>query len=382
MTLPSHPSVAGLSGDRFRVLYHLFGDEATAHAKAKDICLEQTVEFPNDLTPDGDIRDHIIGQIEDFAPVEEGRYAAWISYANEIGGHELPQLLNVIFGNISIKPGIRVERLELPPSLLALYRGPRFGQQGWRALLGVHDRPLLMTALKPMGLSNAALAKLAYQFALGGIDIIKDDHGLANQPFNHYQERVEMCAAAVQKANAETGLYCQYMPNVTAPAHLVHERAKFAKAAGAESLLICPGLTGFDTMRMLADDGEIALPISSHPAFYGSMVTSPQNGMSHYALYGQLQRLAGADSSIYPNFGGRFSFSEEECRSIIEGCAVPMGELKPIFVTPGGGMNMNSIPQMREVYGQEVIYLIGGGLHRYSDDIVKNARHFVGLVSQ
>lgn len=381
MTLPIRPSVAGLSGNRFRVVYHLFGDEATAHAKAKDICLEQTVEFPDDLTPDGDIRDKVLGQIEAFSHVSDNCYAATISFADEIGGPELPQLLNVIYGNISIKPGIRVERLELSASLLAHYQGPRFGQQGLRDLLGIPTRPLLMTALKPMGLANEELAKLAYQFALGGIDIIKDDHGLANQPFNYFSERVEMCAAAIAKANAETGLNCLYMPNTTAPAHLVYERARFAKQHGAGALLICPGLVGFDTMRMIADDDEIDLPISSHPSFYGSMVTSAENGMSHYVTYGQLQRLAGADTSIYPNFGGRFSFSEQECQSIIAGCTESLGDMKPIFVTPGGGMNMNSIPRMREVYGDAVIYLIGGGLHRYSDDLVTNAKHFIDLVS-
>jgi hypothetical protein len=39
----------------------------------------------------------------------------------------------------------------------------------------------VMTALKPMGSTTAELAKMAYDFAKGGIDIIKDDHGLADQ---------------------------------------------------------------------------------------------------------------------------------------------------------------------------------------------------------
>jgi len=39
-----------------------------------------------------------------------------------------------------------------------------------RLLLGVAQRPLLCTALKPMGLPPSVLADLAYQIALGGID--------------------------------------------------------------------------------------------------------------------------------------------------------------------------------------------------------------------
>ncbi|HEY0601280.1 MAG TPA: hypothetical protein VGD58_00145, partial [Herpetosiphonaceae bacterium] len=103
-----------LSGERFRVVYHLTGDEAEARRKAIDICLEQTVELPDDLLPDGPIRDAVVGRIESLHALSADRYEAVISYAVETAGGELTQLLNVIFGNISIKPGIRVEHLDLP----------------------------------------------------------------------------------------------------------------------------------------------------------------------------------------------------------------------------------------------------------------------------
>ncbi len=380
MTLPIRPTVPGLSGDRFRVIYALTGNESEAEASAHNICVEQTIEFPYDLAPEGDIRDHIVGQIDDLEPMDDGRFAATISYAIETAGRELTQLLNVVFGNSSIKAGVRVERLELPDSLLAHYRGPRFGEQGWRELLNVPERPLLATALKPMGLSAQALADIAYQFALGGMDIIKDDHGLMDQTFSPYQERLERCAEAVARANQETGGHSVYMPQISGPAHEVIDRARSARQAGAGALLVCPGLTGWDTMRQIADDDSVALPIMSHPAFTGSFVTSPDNGISHYALYGQMQRLAGADASIYPNFGGRFSFSKDECRSIVAGCQVDMGHIRPILAAPGGGMSMESIPEMREVYGQRVIYLVGGGMHRHSDNLVENVRYFRSLI--
>lgn len=380
MTLPVNPAVPGLSGERFRVVYRLTGSEADALDTAQGIALEQTVEFPDDLVPAGPIRESIVGQIETFAALDGGGYEVTISYAIESAGDDLPQLFNVIFGNSSIKPGIRVESLDLPASLLARFKGPRFGQQGIRDLLGVPERPLLCTALKPMGLSPEQLAQLAYQCALGGIDIIKDDHGLADQPFCRYEERVERCADAVARANQETGQHAIYMPNVTAPADQLLDRALFAKQAGAGGLLIAPGLTGMDGMRILADDDRVDLPLMSHPAFQGSFVVSPQSGISHYALYGQMMRLAGADASVYPNYGGRFSFSRAECRSIVAGCTVAMGHLKPIFPTPGGGMSLDRIPDMQQVYGRAVIYLIGGGLHRGGPDLVANSRTFNQMV--
>ncbi len=376
------PTSIDLSGDRFTVVYHLMGNEAEVKDKAEDVCIEQTIEFPTDLIPDDDIRHQIFGQIESLRRLDSERFEVAISYAVEISGFELTQLLNVIFGNISLKPGIRVERLALPDSLLKIFKGPRFGRDGWREQLKAPKRPLLCSALKPMGFSSQALADLAYKFALGGVDLIKDDHGLTNQSFSPFKERVERCVEAIKQANRESGFNCAYIPNITAPADELSKRAVFAKKAGAGALMVAPGLIGLDTMRMLADDDWLNLPIMSHPAFQGSYITNPENGISHFAWYGQIARLAGADASVYPNWGGRFSFSREECSSIVEGTTVPMGNLKSIFPAPGGGMTMERVPEMLDVYGKDVIFLMGGGLHKHGPDLVENCRYFRQLVER
>jgi ribulose-bisphosphate carboxylase large chain len=376
------PVSVDLSGERFRVIYRFVGDEAEARATAEDTCIEQTVEFPGELVPDGDIRDNILGRIESLSPVDSHHHEAVISYAVETTGFELIQLLNVIFGNTSLKPGVRVERLEMPDSLLRAFKGPRFGREGLRALLDIPDRALLCTALKPMGLPPEELAKLAYQFALGGIDFIKDDHGMADQAFAPYQERVQRCAEAVDRANRETGYRCLYLPNVPGPADRVIDRALFAKQAGAGGLLISPGLLGLDTMRQIADDDRIGLPIMSHPALQGSFVTCPDNGIAHHTIFGQIPRLAGADASIFPNYGGRFSLTVQECMSIVDGTSVSMSHIRPIFPVPSGGMSLERVPDMLKVYGRDIISLIGGGLHKHGPDLTETCRHFRQLVAQ
>jgi ribulose-bisphosphate carboxylase large chain len=363
-----------LSAERFAVVYYFTGNSEEAQAKAWDACIEQTVEFPYDLLPAGDIPEQIIGKIENLEPLDNTKFEATISYPVEVAGLDLIQLLNVIFGNTSIKPGVRVERFDLPDSMLTQFRGPRFGKEGLRKYLNAPERPLLCTALKPMGLSVQDLAEQAYQFALGGIDIIKDDHGLANQVFSPFEERVQRCAEAVDRANQETGFRAIYMPSLGLQADQLLEKAHFAKNHGAGGLLVPPGLVGFDSMRMLADDDTINLPVMMHPAFVGSYVTSPTNGFSHYALFGQVARLAGADATIYPNWGGRFSFSKQECISIVAGSHDPMGHIKSIFPTPGGGMTFDRIPEMLEVYGRDVIFLMGGGLHRIAENLVKSSQ--------
>lgn len=370
------------SGDRFTAIYHLTGRETDARAKANDICLEQTVELPDALVQDGIIRAHVFGRVEALEPIGEDLSAVRISFATEIIGSELTQLVNVLFGNISIKPGIRLERVELPSAFSKQFRGPRFGRAGLREFLKVPSRPLLCTALKPMGMSVAQLADLAYQLALGGIDIVKDDHGLADQPFSPYQERVVACAHAVARANGETGGSSIYAPNITAPAPSVTERALFAKQHGAGALLICPGVTGLDAMRAVADDDRIALPILSHPALQGSFIADRTSGISHFCLFGQWNRLAGADAAIFPNAGGRFFFTDDDCRALSAGCEVEMENIAPIFPAPAGGMSLERVPEMRAMFGREVMFLIGGGLRSHSPDLVANCRYFRELAEQ
>ena len=145
-----------LSGERFTVHYRLVADtEAKAAVLARGICLEQTVETSDELLADDDIRRYVVGRIEALEGAGSGRYDVAISYAVESAAGEFTQLLNVIFGNTAMQPGIRVMRLDLPEGLLRQFKGPRFGRAGIRALTGLSDRALLGTAIKPMGLPAA-----------------------------------------------------------------------------------------------------------------------------------------------------------------------------------------------------------------------------------
>lgn len=368
------PVFLNLSGERFNVTYRIECDDVSVRTKVQNIAIEQTIEFPPDLIPDDDIKNQIIGRVENLVKISENTFETNISYAEEISGYELVQLLNVILGNSSLQQGIRVERLNLSENLLSAFTGPRFGREGIRKNLGVWDRPLLCTALKPLGSSTETLANLAYQFALGGIDIIKDDHGLANQSFAPFYERVQQCAQAVERANRETGYHCIYAPNISAPADKIFEYARFAKNNGAGALMVSPGLIGFDSMRVLADDDSIALPIINHPTFQGFLSSGNTIGFSHFVQYGQLARLAGSDACIFPNIGGRFAYTREECEHIVDGTKTAMGSIKPIFPMPGGGMLMHQLEGLLELYGREFVLLIGGGLHRQGPDLVENSR--------
>jgi ribulose-bisphosphate carboxylase large chain len=297
-----------------------------------------------------------------------------VSYPDEAAGGDLLQFLNVVFGNTSLQPGIRVEDFSLPEGL---HRGPRFGVEGLRALVGVEDRPLASTALKPLGLPVSELALQAYQTALGGLDIIKDDHGLADQAFAPFEKRVERCAEAVGAANRETGDHSLYAPNITADPATALARARFAQEAGAGAVLVSPGLAGFGVVRALADSPSFRLPIVVHPAFTGSFVSAGPGGIDAGLFYGTLMRAAGADVTIFPNYGGRFSFSPEVCLSIARRAREPHGGLRPAFPSPGGGMTLDRIPELMQFYGRDFVALVGGGLHREGKTLVEASRRFI-----
>lgn len=378
MTLQSQNKL-NVSGDRFSVTYSLWGEYSEVKEIADAICVEETAEFPDVLIGAGDIRDHILGRVEEIKHVKADHYQARINYAIEITSFELLQFLNVVYGNVSMIPNIKVERFDLPDSLIEHFQGPRFGAEGLRSLLGIPSRAFLATALKPMGLSSKEFAQMAYDCAIGGMDIVKDDHGLTNQSFAPFRERVTLCSEAIRKANQKTGENCLYFPNISGPVEELEEKAFFAKESGAGGLMVIPSLIGWDMQRYLAENQNLGLPIISHPAFHGSYLTSPNTGFSYFCMYGQLVRLSGGDVTVFPNYLGRFTAPKSGCYEVVMGAKEKMGNIKSIFPSPGGGATLQSIPEMKEFYGQDMVYLMGGGLH-HGESLVQSCQDFRNLV--
>jgi ribulose-bisphosphate carboxylase large chain len=120
----------------------------------------------------------------------------------------------------------------------------------------------------------------------------------------------------------------------------------------------------------------VALPILAHPAFQGAFVTNPTGGIAHGVAFGLLPRLAGADATIFPNFGGRFSFSRPECLSIAAAARAPLGSLRPLLPSPAGGMTLDRVPEIVAAYGADTILLIGGDLYRHSGDFLRSCHLF------
>ncbi|WP_440996967.1 RuBisCO large subunit C-terminal-like domain-containing protein [Arhodomonas sp. SL1] len=338
------------------------GRGGDAEARARDIALEQTVELPEKLVPD--TARGMTGSIHSLEPVGRDRWHAAIDFPLAVTGTEWPQLMNVLYGNISLKRGFRLVDLAWPQSLLTALGGPGHGIAGLRRLTGVHTRAMLATALKPVGLSATELAERCAAFARGGVDVIKDDHGLADQAPSPFADRLTACQAAVEAANAETGRHCRYFPNVTAARPKLLERAAAARDAGCVGVLVNPWLVGPDAMMSLRD--EFGLAVLAHPALTGNGIGGT-SGIAADLLLGELFRVAGADAVIYPNQGGRFGFSRAACERINHRLRRPLGGLRAAMPTPGGGLDVARVGAWAQRYGHDTLFLIGGSLYARGD---------------
>jgi ribulose-bisphosphate carboxylase large chain len=345
---------------RLRATYRLtLAPGEDPEARARHLAREQTVECPEAIAPGAEAR--ALGGVERLDDLGDGRYRVEIAYPLGAVGRDLLQLLNVLWGNVSLWSGVRLERVAWPEELLACFGGPAFGVAGLRALCRAEPgRPLLATALKPLGSSVRDLARRASEGALGGVDLIKDDHGLADQDWAPFRERVLACAGEVARANRATGGATLYAPNLTGPVDRLAERLETLADAGCRAALVAPLLLGLDTVRRLADSAGVALV--AHPAFAGSFA-SPDRGIAPELLFGDLFRLAGADAVVFPNAEGRFPFTLEDCRALEGRLAAPLGGLAPSFLMLGGGIDAARLERWIPHYRADTIYLIGGSLY-------------------
>lgn len=364
--------------DRFTVTYRIAAEEKDALEMTKNITVEQTVEFPAAHIECDAIQTDIIGRIESFAACDGG-YRAVISYSDQSATEEFAQFMNVVFGNSSLLPGITVEDIALSKEQQKWFPGPKFGVDGIRKRIGVFDRPIAMTALKPMGLPSESFADEAYRCALGGVDMIKDDHGLADQTFSSFKERIRAVCEAIQKAYEETGKKTAYVPNLTGRCSEILDRIRYAEDCGADGIMLAPGLTGYDTLQYAAQ--QTTLPVVAHPAMAGCFLDKGSGGFDCGCINGQIPRICGADITVFPNYGGRFSLSQAQCRSIVDHCMKPYGDMKPVLPAPAGGMTFEKIPAMKDFYGTDVVLLMGGGLFTVTPDLTANCRKFIEVLA-
>ncbi len=353
------------------VVYRVRTGAAALSGRVEALLLEQTVELPRSALRTSFVRDRLVGRVLGTEQLGPEDFRVTLAQPELATGDDPAQLLNVLFGNCSLQPDILLEDLRLTPRLERALGGPRFGSAGIRRLVGVEGRALTASVLKPIGLTNGESASLCRSLCLGGIDIVKDDHGHADHSFGPFCERVRLCMEATEEAAQRTGKRTVYIPNLTGSPATVRQQAKRARDAGVGAVMVAPMLIGLPFLVELAS--ELGMPILSHPAFGGAQRIAP------LALLGRLFPLFGSDAVIFPSYGGRFSYSRGECGAIASALTAPPGGSRPCFPVPAGGMRLDSMDESLRFYGKDAVLLVGGSLLDVpdADTLSERARLFV-----
>ena len=352
-------------------VYRVRSDASSIEDRARTIAVEQSVEMPVSAIEDDYIRSNIVGRVVGIEPRDAGTFEVRIALAAETVGQDPGQLINMLFGNTSIHDDVVLHDAEIPAELIKSFGGPRHGLHGLRQKVGAGDRALTCSALKPQGLPPEKLAALAEKFAVGGVDYIKDDHGLADQAYSPFAARV----AAIAPVLRATGRAARYVPSLSGDLDSMRRQVAVAREFGVDTLMVAPMIFGLANFhRLVRDNADLAF--FAHPAMAGAARIDPA------FLFGKLFRLLGADAVVFPNHGGRFGYSPETCRRIAGAALADWAGMRPSVPVPAGGMSLERVPEMLDFYGKDTMLLIGGALLSARERLVEATAAFVAAVER
>jgi 2,3-diketo-5-methylthiopentyl-1-phosphate enolase len=310
-----------------------------------------------------EVRDKLSGKLVGYyeVPAPEGVKKAVVQFAfsTDAWGGDVPMMLLSFAGNcFAYSPKLRLLDVCFPELLVKQFHGPKFGVEGIRQLLNVEKRPLILHIIKPkMGMTAEQTADQAYQTAIGGVDMIKDDEMMSETYNCKFEDRLKAVTAALDKAEKKTGKKVIYFTSVTDEVNKVHEKARNAVRAGANGLLLCYS-AGLSALRVLAEDSEINVPILLHPSHMISM--TPRISWPPLA---KICRLCGADLMLTPTYWSSIPMvSLEEGLRTAQVKTAPFFHIKKTWPMPAAGMYPGLLPTLVAEYGTDIVIPAGGGM--------------------
>jgi ribulose-bisphosphate carboxylase large chain len=317
----------------------------------------------------------------DAPPDHEGGYTraeVELSFPFENVGASLPNFVTAVAGNLfELSPfsGLRLLDVEVPAELADAYPGPQFGIEGTREVVGVHDRPIIGTIIKPsVGLSPAETADLVETLVASGLDFIKDDELIADPPYSRVADRVEAVMDVIHRHEDETGETVMYACNITGDVDEMLERHDVVREAGGNCVMASMntvGLAGLTALRR-----HSALPIHAHRNGWGALSRCPQLGFD-YAAYAKFFRLAGADHLHVNGLRNKFCEPDESVVASARACQTPIVDeddvVMPVF---SSGQWAGQAPDTYEALGNaDLMYLAGGGIMGHPDGPAAGVAH-------
>jgi len=279
-------------------------------------------------------------------------------------GPSLPNLITTIAGNLfELQPlsGIRLKDLRLPSAFSTNYAGPKFGCEGTRKLMGIYERPLIGTIIKPsVGLSAKETGMLVSQLCAGGIDFIKDDELQANGPSCPFEDRVIEVMRAVNNAADKMGHKVMVAFNLTGEIDEMRRRHDFVHKQGGTCVMV--NLMAAGMAGMIALGHHTNLPIHAHRAGWGALTREPMLGWS-YPAWSKLWRLAGADHMHVSGLDNKFTEPNESVIESARSLNDPLFSHAPMSALPvfSSGQTVRQAAATLEAVGSSDLLVAAGG---------------------
>ena len=278
-------------------------------------------------------------------------------------GTSMAMLLSNAAGEVLAYGKVRLVDLELPASLIAGFKGPRFGSTGIRKILGIAERPLLLAITKPcLGFTPEEGARTFYEAAAGGADIVKDDELLSDPEYCRRAARVRLYAEAERRAFEQKGEHTLYAVNITDRPDRLLANALEAIDRGANALMMNFLQAGFDASRMVSEDPRVTVPILGHNAGAVALYGGAQTGVAAPLLSGLFPRLCGLDLAIFLTAHGKFPSSREDSLRTAEEMRGNIPGIVPMLPIPAGGVTAALVPAVCADYGMDIALGAGGPL--------------------
>lgn len=366
--------------------YQVYGKAGSFEKKAEGIALGLTIGSWTDLPllEQEQLIKHKgeVVSVKEFSeiqhPLKPDEIKAYItvSYPSANFSADLPAILTTVFGKLSLDGEIKLLDLGFEEALLKQFPGPRFGIEGIRGLLNAHGRPLVMSIFKGViGRDLNYLTAQLRQQALGGVDLVKDDEILFDNPLTPFEQRITAAKAVLQEVYSETGHRTLYAVNLSGRTSQLRDKALRARELGADALLFNVHAYGLDVLQELAEDRDIGLPLMAHPAFSGAFISSPFYGVAAELVLGKLTRYAGADFSLFPSPYG--SVAMEKTSALALGEQLTNKSLvKRTFPVPSAGIHPGLVPLLINDFGVDSIINAGGGVHGHPDGAAGGGKAF------
>jgi len=303
----------------------------------------------------------------------------------------MPQLLSGIAGNIFGMKALKNLRLvdaTLPKDYLKGFKGPGVGIDGLRKYFKVYDRPLTGAVPKPkVGFSSEEHAKIGYETWMGGFDLVKDDENLTSQKFNHFDKRVRLMTKLRDKAEKETGEVKDALLNITGETEEMKKRAKLLHDKGWKYAMIDVVTCGSAADQTLRDVlGDYKMALHAHRAMHASFDRNPKHGVSMQFL-AKTMKTIGVDQIHSGTAVGKLIGSKEEIQaiaSVLRDQKVKRrkniildqdwGNMKRAFPVSSGGLHPGLVPEEIDIYGNDVVLLVSGGIHGHPKGTRAGAR--------